>query len=248
VSIENDNTRLATFSHLSICRSFVYNAHYNDSLFIIQNGSLLSVGSGSNYFQVFNDYCVEYDTEEGVMTAFVWDVWLDPGVTVSRAEVLIMAVCMFASVVFLGATIFIYSSIRELRDLHGKSLICHASFLLSGYVLLVIVNLFDIQSKRIGYFIQFAILSCFFWMLVMCIDLCLHTWYYLPRGKRVVEEIEKFHFAVYGAMAVIIPLVLVILTLANGIPGMPSYYLKATSSKLESKYCVRPLVVWWCSH
>jgi G protein-coupled receptor Mth (Methuselah protein) len=148
------------------------------------------------YFSVFKEYCVEMDDEEGVMTGFVCD-FVEANMHVSRAEIVIMAVCMFASVVFLSATIFIYSSVKELRDLHGKSLICHASSLLAGYILLVIVNLFDVESKRIGlfyclalfviitvmcyssisgYFIQFAILSCFFWMLVMCIDIFLHTW------------------------------------------------------------------------
>jgi hypothetical protein len=65
--------------------------------------------------------------------------------------------------------------------------------------------------------------------------------FYLPRGTRVDTEIEYFHFAIYGSVAIIIPLLLVICTVASHIPGMPSYYLKASASKFESKSsCVCP--------
>lgn len=80
-----------------------------------------------------------------------------------------------------------------------------------------------------GYIIQFCILSCFFWLTVMWIDICIHAWYYLPKGIRQTTKDDNLHLMYYSIFAYGLPLILVILTYKNKLTGLPSYYLKGTT-------------------
>lgn len=83
---------------------------------------------------------------------------------------------MLASVPCLLATVFFYLYIPELRNLHGKSLACHSLCLAIGFLLLSIAQLKGDISQAIGFVIQYFILSCFFWLAVMCVDICVDVW------------------------------------------------------------------------
>lgn len=86
---------------------------------------------------------------------------------------------MLLSVLFLVATILIYSLIPKLRDLHGKCLICYSVALAIGFSTLALVQLnsSDYIEKRFCYFaayvIYYSLLSAYFWMNVLNFDLWL---------------------------------------------------------------------------
>lgn len=88
---------------------------------------------------------------------------------------------------------------------------------------------FSLISFLSGYIIQFCIVSCFFWLTVMWIDICIHAWYYLPRGIKQTPKDDNLHLMYYSIFAFGLPLILVILTYKNKLSGLPSYYLKGTT-------------------
>lgn len=80
-----------------------------------------------------------------------------------------------------------------------------------------------------GYFIQFCIIACFLWLTVMWIDICIHAWYYLPRGIKQTPKDDNLHLMYYSLFAFGLSLILVILTYKNKLSGLPSYYIKGST-------------------
>jgi G protein-coupled receptor Mth (Methuselah protein) len=86
---------------------------------------------------------------------------------------------MLFSVPFLIATFLVYALIPELRNIHGKSLMCYVSGLTIGYISLSISQLHDGSTipepacEILGYVTYSALLISFFWVNVMCIDIWL---------------------------------------------------------------------------
>jgi G protein-coupled receptor Mth (Methuselah protein) len=86
---------------------------------------------------------------------------------------------MLFSVPFLIATFLVYALIPELRNIHGKSLMCYVFGLTVGYTSLSISQLHDglsiepVICALLGYVTYFALLLSFFWVNVMCIDIWL---------------------------------------------------------------------------
>lgn len=80
------------------------------------------------------------------------------------------------SVPCLLVTAFFYLAIRQLRNLHGKSLACHCICLAIGFLLLSAVQIRGKVGKKTGFVIQYSLLACFLWLAVMCIDICTHVW------------------------------------------------------------------------
>jgi len=61
------------------------------------------------------------------------------------------AIFLAISAFFLAATLFVYIFLKELRNLHGKILICHISSLLVGYSLLSIVQFTNVGAYHCAY-------------------------------------------------------------------------------------------------
>lgn len=61
----------------------------------------------------------------------------------------------------------------------------------------------------------------------MWMDICMHAWYFLPKGIKQSEQTRQF--ILYCLLAFGIPLILVILTFKNNLNGLPSYYFKGTT-------------------
>lgn len=78
-----------------------------------------------------------------------------------------------------------------------------------------------------GYVIQWCIISCFFWLTNMWIDICLHAWYYLPKGLMNGEDKRLLMY--YAIIAFGIPLIFVLLSYKSGFNGLPSYYISGTT-------------------
>ncbi|KAJ6642043.1 G-protein coupled receptor Mth2 [Pseudolycoriella hygida] len=84
---------------------------------------------------------------------------------------------MFFSLPFLVATIVIYAAIPELRNIHGKSLVCYLSMLVVGNSTLGWVKFNDsepvepVLCRTLGYTVYFSFVSSFFWLNVISFDL-----------------------------------------------------------------------------
>lgn len=87
---------------------------------------------------------------------------------------------MIFSLPFLVATFVVYLSFAELRNLHGKSLMCYVCSLIALYISLALVQLdtngliLTVESLPCiisGYIIYLSVLLCFFWLNVMCYDI-----------------------------------------------------------------------------
>ncbi|CRK89467.1 CLUMA_CG003206, isoform A [Clunio marinus] len=221
----------------------IYNENYNDILYVIQNGSLLRIDDDYESFDIYDHYCLEFDEDEGVLTAIVCE-FDDLLLKVGRAQALIFATCMFISVPCLLITAALYLIVPELRDLHGKSLACHSISLSSGFFLLAFTQFRDMNTFE-GYFIQFCIIACFFWLTVMWIDICIHAWYYLPRGIKQTPKDDNVHLMYYALFAFGVPLILVILTYKNKLSGLPSYYIKGTTkvARTSQTFFIPPITV-----
>lgn len=138
---------------------------------------------------------------------------------------------MFVSVPFLLIVAAIYFIVPTLNDLHGKSLAMHSICLATGYLLLGFLQFTDNHEDMIaGYIIQYAILACFFWLLVMVMDISMQVWRYLPRAIEPSEQKEKLRIYIYTFISQCTPLVFVGLTYANGYHGIPSYYFRSTDA------------------
>lgn len=75
----------------------MYNEHFNDTLYVIQNGSLLRVDTNFQSFEIYDLYCLDMDSQEGVLTAIACG-GDDIIILVDRGQALIFAICMLISV------------------------------------------------------------------------------------------------------------------------------------------------------
>lgn len=84
---------------------------------------------------------------------------------------------MLMSVPFLVLTLLIYGFIKELRNLHGKCLMCYVFGLISLYLSFALIQLYhdEIMDTKYcawtGYIAYVSVLICFSWLNVMCYDI-----------------------------------------------------------------------------
>ncbi|KAG5672361.1 hypothetical protein PVAND_002494 [Polypedilum vanderplanki] len=85
---------------------------------------------------------------------------------------------MLISVPFLIITFLVYAFVPELRNLHGKCLMCYVLSLIIFYISLCLIQL-DLESMNAGtfgctflaYISYLSVFLCFFWLNVMCYDI-----------------------------------------------------------------------------
>lgn len=124
---------------------------------------------------------------------------------------------MLLSVPFLLVTFFVYACIPELRNMHGKSLMCYVLGLAVGYTVLSLVQMAIFEGKSLpckflGYMVYFWFMVSFFWLNVMSFDI-----YWTFRGVRGAKSTERKKFALYSLYAWGCPLLLtsIALTIDN---------------------------------
>ncbi|KAL4142489.1 hypothetical protein QTP88_004935 [Uroleucon formosanum] len=112
---------------------------------------------------------------------------------------------MILSLPFLFSTFLVYALIRDLRNLHGKSLMCHVATLLVAYTSLITVQFVTDSINEewcvfLAYVVQFFFLASFFWLNVMCFDLWWTFSGFRPlRGN--IQEHEAKKFLIYSIYA-----------------------------------------------
>lgn len=85
---------------------------------------------------------------------------------------------MIVSIPFLVVTLLVYALLKELRNLHGKCLMCYLVGLICFYLsfcLIHIVSDFLMEHhalcEGIGLVAYFSVFVCFFWLNTMCFDI-----------------------------------------------------------------------------
>ncbi|XP_046390262.1 probable G-protein coupled receptor Mth-like 3 [Ischnura elegans] len=137
---------------------------------------------------------------------------------------------MIISIIFLSISLFVHAYIRELRNLHGKCLMCHISSLLIAYVFLSTVQIFgnyfgEKFCTAAGLIVYFSFLSTFLWLNIMCIDM-----YITFSGMRSMagsnQETENRKFAMYAVYSWGIPSIILMITCIMEFGPVPDYFLK----------------------
>lgn len=145
---------------------------YGDLLYVLQNGSLLTVNDENEFYDVYTDYCLDINRTEGFLYAIVCTHESNFQNRVLKAEAYLYAVCLWVSVPCLCFTALLYIEIDELRDLHGKSLAFHCTCLAIAYLVLGIVQVQLKIAFILTYVIQYFLLSCICWLAALCFDIC----------------------------------------------------------------------------
>lgn len=129
------------------------------------------------------------------------------------------------SLPFLIVTLLIYVSLRELRNLHGKILICYVLVLISAFVSLPIIQLKIAELSKFfckfcGYWFYFSILSCFFWLNVMCFDIWSNITGKIRRSRNYTAERRFVKYALYAFLS---PALFLIVAIVMDNANVPDY-------------------------
>ncbi|KFB52331.1 hypothetical protein ZHAS_00020531 [Anopheles sinensis] len=160
--------------------ALVYSADQNDSMYVLQNGSLLVLEDG-RYVSVFDAYCVEMtNDDESVLLAKVcmpqsrWPRWLIVvGISLATVTLVFAALC--------------YSFVPKLNTTFGYLIAAHAGTFAIGTIFLGLARCGDrcISSGSIGVTEMFAngwLGTSVFIFFLMNVFNTMHVAYYIPNG------------------------------------------------------------------
>ncbi|XP_046390267.1 probable G-protein coupled receptor Mth-like 3 [Ischnura elegans] len=150
--------------------------------------------------------------------------------TCEEAMYILYPMGMIISIIFLSISLFVHAYIRELRNLHGKCLMCHISSLLTAYIFLSIVQIFgkfldDNSCTAAGLIVYFSFLSTFLWLNIMCIDMFI-TFSGMRSMAGSNQETENRKFAMYALYSWGIPFIILMITCIMEFGPVPDYFLK----------------------
>ncbi|CAL7946003.1 unnamed protein product [Xylocopa violacea] len=127
-------------------------------------------------------YCIDVDnrnTSEGFIAFICFgSKKYEPAVSFTR--IVLTTVLSSISCLFLVLTLLVYACLPTLRNLHGKTLMCHSASLLMAYASLATIpwltpdeSNYDATNfcSTLGYIMLFSFLSAFCWLNVMCFDI-----------------------------------------------------------------------------
>ncbi|KAF9414713.1 hypothetical protein HW555_007491 [Spodoptera exigua] len=126
--------------------------------------SPISVGDGYCFEAFDNRFCPGGSVFITAVNCFI----KAPEVVKNFQLICISSVCM-------ALTLLVYISIPELRNLHGRTLICHVSMMLLAFCCLARAQYSRVADNTactlIGYGIYFGFVAAFAWLNVMCFDI-----------------------------------------------------------------------------
>ncbi|XP_320866.3 probable G-protein coupled receptor Mth-like 14 isoform X1 [Anopheles gambiae] len=188
-----------------------FGAHTNDTLYVIQNGSLLVIYGGKDY-DVYDTYCLDYDRTDGALLAYVCPSEVRVMVDVVKGQLFLLTICLIVAIPALLVTALLYIIVPKLHDLHGRALAMNC---VNFAIALLLECFFQYRNRGkrmlmddmvLENYAEYFILATFFWLLVNCGNNCFHAWYYVPRGKKANTLEDNQRFALYAAFAQLIPL------------------------------------------
>ncbi|KAJ8726274.1 hypothetical protein PYW07_000972 [Mythimna separata] len=123
------------------------------------------------------DYCFEaFDSRScpnGNIFVTAVNCFIKAPEVVKNFQMSFVLICI--SIVCLALTLVVYISLSELRNLHGRTLICHVSMMLLAFCCLARAQydrvLDDTVCTLLGYGIYFGFVAAFAWLNVMCFDI-----------------------------------------------------------------------------
>lgn len=205
-------------------QSVLYREDDGDVLFVIQNGSLLSLDSNRNEsFYIINNYCLDIE-ETGKLYAIVCTSSING--QLDKAQTFLFAVSMLFSVPCLIFIAYIHFRIKELRTIHGLIVGCLASCLAIGFTLHTIAQASEDIKLILGYYVLFFMLWYFLWLLALCSNITFIIWYNVRLNKSVTKSVRFASFGTYFVVSFSIAFGLAITTKLKGLPGMPSYFFQ----------------------
>lgn len=199
-----------------------FGAEESDRLYVIQNGSLLVVNELAEEYDLFNSYCLDVDRVNKTLNGYVCPSEFRIGRDIFKGQMMALALCLVFAIPLLLATAFFYVAIPEFNDIHGKALTLNC---INFAVALLLESIFQHQSRGNGStddtivmanYAEYFILATFFWLLVNCMNNCVHAWYFLPNGIQVRMRGEKRTFLLYITFAQMAPLAIILLHAHSG--------------------------------
>ncbi|XP_075162185.1 G-protein coupled receptor Mth2-like isoform X1 [Haematobia irritans] len=186
--------------------------YVEDAWTIFENGTLYV--EDTNLYLTRQDFCM-------LTTVDVNDTnkhYLNPAnceISSARGTVkIINAYAMLFSIPFMVLTIVVYLAIPELRNQHGKSLVCYLLGLIVGYSLMslaalhVNLDVTSVECKVIGYTCYYFFMAAFFWLNVISFDL----WHNFRGTRGINRSLEKKRFIMYSLYSWGIPVVFLMVT------------------------------------
>nr|AAK97897.1 G protein-coupled receptor protein [Drosophila yakuba] len=197
-------------------------SHWDDYL-LFENGSMLRVDDQQLIRK--NEFCmVPTYVNESDMFYTIHPANCDMQDDNSTVKI-INAYAMMFSIPFMMLTIAVYLLIPELRNQHGKSLVCYLVGLTVGYTSLCYVQLYQVDAtgdacKVFGYTAYFFFMGAYMWLSVISFDL----WHNF-RGTRGINRFqEKKRFLFYSLYSWGIAVVFLAFTyIAQELTNLPAY-------------------------
>lgn len=211
-----------------------FGAHSKDTLYVIQNGSLLVIYERPYDFEVFNSYCLDYHITDGTIMAYVCPEEVTLGADVIASQLVLLNVCLIFAIPLLLLTATFYMIIPELHDLHGKALAMNC---VNFAIALLLESFFQHKARGrrmnaeqivLENYAEYFILATFFWLLVNSANNCFHAWFYTPRAKDVTARWENRRFIGYALAAQLVPLwiILSFSITSQGNPAIKHYLFR----------------------
>ncbi|ETN67412.1 methuselah [Anopheles darlingi] len=200
-----------------------YGKRTKDTLYVIQNGSLLVVLDQMLEYYIYNAYCLDFDPRDGSLIAYVCvsDVEMPPDVF--GGQMVMLTLCLIMAVPLLLATAFFYSVIPELHDVHGKALAMNC---INFAIALLLETYFQYRTHGhrldsdeivLESYAEYFILATFFWLMVNIANNCLHAWLFLPKHR--IPTNDRKRFVVYASIAQLVPLFIILIWGATSAGG-----------------------------
>ncbi|XP_034480581.1 probable G-protein coupled receptor Mth-like 10 isoform X1 [Drosophila innubila] len=201
-SIQNVNMYekfvVQSFRPCSEMFSLIPQLNYYDTYKIFENGTLLR--EDDEQYMSKNEYCMVPTFVNRTDLYYIINPANCDMLNENTTVKIINGFAMLFSIPFMLLTIAVYLLIPELRNQHGKSLVCYLLGLTFGYILLccvLLVQNLDPEGpscKIFGYTAYFFFMSAFFWLNVISFDL----WHNF-RGTRGINRFqEKKRFLLYS--------------------------------------------------
>uniref|UniRef100_A0A182PWE2 G-protein coupled receptors family 2 profile 2 domain-containing protein n=1 Tax=Anopheles epiroticus TaxID=199890 RepID=A0A182PWE2_9DIPT len=207
-----------------------FSARTNDTLYVIQNGSLLVI-YGGKYYDVYNTYCLDFDRTDGTLVGYVCAAEVTVVADLVQGQLLLLTICLIVAIPALLVTALLYILVPKLRDLHGRALAMNC---VNFAIALLLECFFQYRNRgnrmllddmALENYAEYFILATFFWLLVNCANNCFHAWYYVPQGKHTKTSDKNKRFAAYAVFAQLLPLLIILQysTTPSGTPAIKHY-------------------------
>ncbi|KAL5289871.1 hypothetical protein ACFFRR_009716 [Megaselia abdita] len=224
-------------------QSVLYRESDGDVIFVIQNGSLLSLDSNRNEsFYITNNYCLDLE-ENGRLYAIVCTSSISG--QLEKAQTLLFAFSMLFSVPCLTFLAYIHFRIKELRTIHGLIVGCLSSCLAIGFTLHTVAQISEDFKIFLGHYVLFFMLWYFLWLLALCSNITFIIWYNVRLNRSVTKSIRYASIGAYFIISFSIAFGLAITTKIKGLPGtgMPSYFFQGFTESIRDsqRYFIPPV-------